>query len=163
MTNILNYPRLVFIFAFTACWLAAILGGFCRVKLRPVEEEERADFGVVQAAALTLLGLLIGFTFSMATGRYEQRKNYEEAEANAVGTEYVRADLLPTADAAKVRVLLKNYLDQRMLYYKVRHEQELPQISAQVARLQTEMWSAVAILGVAQPTPVRALSVAGMN
>ena len=36
----------------------------------------------------------------MAISCYQQRKNYEEAEANAIGTEYVRADLLPTADAA---------------------------------------------------------------
>jgi hypothetical protein len=57
-----------------------------------------------------LLGLIIGFSFSMATSRYDQRKNYEEAEANAIGTEYVRADLLPAADAATVRTLLRKYL-----------------------------------------------------
>ena len=43
----------------------------------------------------------------MAISRYDQRKNYEEAEANAIGTEYVRADLLPGPDAAKVRALLR--------------------------------------------------------
>jgi hypothetical protein len=63
----------------------------------------REDFGVIQSATLTLLGLIIGFTFSMAIGRYEQCKNYEEAEANAIGTEYVRADRLPGAAAACVR------------------------------------------------------------
>jgi hypothetical protein len=42
----------------------------------------------------------------MAVNRYDQRKNYEEAEANAIGTEYVRPDLLPTAAAARVRSLL---------------------------------------------------------
>ena len=57
------------------------------------------------------MGLLIGFTFSMAVSRYDQRKNHEEAEANAIGTEYVRADLLPIADAARARDLLRNYLD----------------------------------------------------
>src|SRR5882762_8552081 len=141
MTNILNYPRLVFIFAFTACWLAALLGGFCRVKLRPLEEDEREDFGVVQAAALTLLGLLIGFTFSMATGRYEQRKNYEEAEANAIGTEYVRTDLLPAADAAKVRDLLRKYLDQRVLFYTTRSTQQILQSDIYTAQLQNDLWS----------------------
>jgi hypothetical protein len=45
-------------------------------------------------ASLTLPALIIGFSFSMAVTRYEQRKNYEEAEANAIGTEFVRADLL---------------------------------------------------------------------
>jgi hypothetical protein len=43
---------------------------------------------------LTLLALIIGFSFSMAVSRYDQRKSYEEAEANAIGTEYARADLL---------------------------------------------------------------------
>ena len=52
-------------------------------------------FGIILAATLTLLGLVIGFTFSMAINRYNLRKNYEEAEANAIGTEFLRADLLP--------------------------------------------------------------------
>ena len=62
------------------------------------------------AATLTLLGLIIGFSFSMATSRYDLRKNYEETEANAIGTEYLRADLLPQADAARTRALLRQYL-----------------------------------------------------
>ena len=86
-------------------WLAAQYGASLR-RRRPLKDEEREDFGVVQAATLTLLGLIIGFSFSMAIGRYDQRKNYEEAEANAIGTEYVRAGLLPAADAAKVRAQL---------------------------------------------------------
>ena len=52
-------------------------------------------------ASLTLLALIIGFSFSMAVSRYDQRKNYEEEEANAIGTEYVRVDLLPAEDAGQ--------------------------------------------------------------
>jgi hypothetical protein len=55
-----------------------------------------------------LLALIIGFSFSIAIDRYEQRRDYEEAEAKAIGTEYVRADFLASTDAAKVRVLLRN-------------------------------------------------------
>jgi hypothetical protein len=95
---------------------------------------------VIQGATLTLLGLIIGFTFSMALGRYDQRKNYEEDEANAIGTEYVRADLLPAADAAKVRAPLLRYLDQRVLFYPTRDERRLRQIDADTARLQAELW-----------------------
>ena len=62
-------------------------------------------------ATLTLLALIIGFTFSMAVSRYDLRKNYEEAEANAIGTELLRADLLPADDAANTRRLLRGYLD----------------------------------------------------
>src|SRR5215469_1575668 len=48
---------------------------------------------------LTLLELIIGFTFSMVVGRYDQRRRNEEEEANAIGTAYVRADLVPALDA----------------------------------------------------------------
>jgi hypothetical protein len=89
-------------------WLAANLRASFGQRLRPLKEEEREGVGVVQAAILTLLGLLIGFTFSMAVSRYDQRKNYEKEEANAIGTEYVRADLLPVADGARVRDLMRN-------------------------------------------------------
>jgi hypothetical protein len=99
----------------------------------------------------------------MALNRYDQRKNYEEEEANAIGTEYTRASLLPATDAAKVRALLLAYLDQRIAFYETRDGQELSQINAQTAKLQAELWSAVQVPAVAQPNPVVALAVEGMN
>jgi hypothetical protein len=53
------------------------------------------DFGVVQAATLTLLGRITGFSFLMAISRYDLRKTYEEAEANAIDMEYIRAGWCP--------------------------------------------------------------------
>jgi hypothetical protein len=75
----------------------------------------------------------------------------------------VRADLLPDKDAAKVRALLTNYLDQRISFYKTRDEQKIRQINAHTAQLQTELWSAVQGPAAAQPTPMVALAVSGMN
>ena len=122
---------------------------------RNVEQEVRQELGIILAATLTLLGLIIGFTFSMALSRYDQRMNYEEAEANAIGTEYLRAELLPPADAAKVRALIRSYLDQRILFYTAREEQQLQQVDARTALLQTELWSAVLAPAAAQPNAVR--------
>jgi hypothetical protein len=99
----------------------------------------------------------------MAISRYDQRKNYEEAEANAIGTEYVRSDLLPAADAARVRGLLTAYLNQRILFYESRDGRQLRQINASTAQLQTAMWAAVQLPAVAKPTPLAALAVSGMN
>ncbi len=104
--------------------LSAWFGAGLLRRRRPLEGAALDDFRVVQGAILTLLALIIGFTFSMAIGRYDQRKNLEEAEANAIGTEYVRADLLPAADAAKVRTLLRRYTDERILFYTTRDFQE---------------------------------------
>jgi len=163
MNTIVDFPRLVFASSFIALWLSALAGAFFRKRLRPLDDDSREDFGVVQNASLTLLGLLIGFTFSMAINRYEQRKICEEAEASAIGTEYVRATLWPGADAAGVRELLRNYLVQRTLFYTTSDRQQLRQIDINTAHLQDEMWSAVQTRAVAQPTPIAALAVSGMN
>jgi hypothetical protein len=161
--NYLRYPFLVLALSLVVLWLSARIGVFFRKRRRNLEEDEREDFGVIVAAALTLLGLIIGFSFSMAVSRYDQRKNYEEAEANAIGTEYVRADLLPAGDAARVHGLLRSYLDQRVLFYKSRDERQLRQIDASTAQLEADLWSAVRAPASAQPTPMVALAVWGMN
>ena len=163
MINPLDYPLLVFAFSFVVLWLAERLGATLLRRPRTPPEDNREDLGIVLAASLTLLGLIIGFTFSMGVSRYDQRKNLEEAEANAIGTEYLRADLLPAADAAKVRALLKSYLDQRMAFYTTRDEQQIRQINARTTQLQDALWIAVAVPAAAQPTPVMALVVSGMN
>jgi len=128
-----------------------------------MEAEEREDFGVILAAALTLLGLIIGFTFSMAITRYDLRKNYEEAEANAIGTEYVRADLLPAANAVKVRSMLKSYLDQRVLFYQTRDSEELWRVNATTEQLQAQLWDQVKTSAETNLSAVNALTVSGMN
>ena len=157
------HPLLVFALTLVALWLSAQIGAALRRARLSADEELREDFGVILAGTLTLLGLVIGFTFSMAVDRYDQRKNYEEAEANAIGTEFMRADLLPAADAAKLRALLKDYLDQRILFYVNLGEAELQQINARTDRLQSELWASVRAPAAAQPTPIVALAVAGMN
>ncbi len=160
--SILNRPLIICVVTFFLLWFAAWLGG--RLGWwRDLSEEARSDFGVVQAATLTLLGLIIGFSFSMATGRYDLRKTYEEAEANAIGTEYVRADLLPEADATQVRALLRQYTDLRIRFYSTRSREDLQQINTETTKVQDQLWRAASQSADAAPTPVRALAVAGMN
>ena len=119
VSKLVDFPLILFAVSLVALWLSAQAGDFLRKTVRPLkEEDEREDFSTVLSAALTLLALILAFSFSMAITRYDLRKNYEEAEANAIGTEYVRAELLPAPDAAKVRELLRRYLDQRVLFIK---------------------------------------------
>jgi hypothetical protein len=107
--------------------------------------------------------LIIGFSFSMATNRYDQRKNFEEGEANAIGTEILRADLLLPADAANVRKLLGEYLDQRILFYLNKDDSRRMRIDERTSQLQADLWSAVRGQATASSTPVAALALAGMN
>ena len=102
----MDYPFLVLVLTFFVLWLSEQIGASFLGRRAELEDGIREDFGHILTGTLTLLALLIGFIFLMATTRYDQRKNYEEEEANAIGTEYARAGLLPAADAAKVRALL---------------------------------------------------------
>jgi hypothetical protein len=75
----------------------------------------------------------------------------------------VRADLLPPATAAQLRDLLIQYTRQRILFYEVSDAAQLAQIAHARAALQNQLWQAVTAPALANPTPVSALAVAGMN
>jgi hypothetical protein len=162
MIDITDYPTLLLLVTSPILWLAARFG--VRLSRRfPLDDDMRQDFNTLQAAALTLLGLIVAFSFSLAAERYDQRKNLEEAEANAIGTEYLRAALLPPADAAKLRSLLKNYLNHRIQYYTAFRDSETRDINKQTAKLQEELWAVVLGPAATTPTPIVALVVTGMN
>jgi hypothetical protein len=163
MNALVRSPYLVSAFCFFVMWLSARIGASFRNKNVKMEDDARDDLDLIITSTLTLLGLIIGFSFSMAISRYDLRKTCEEAEANAIGTEYVRAGLLPAADAVKVRALLKAYLDQRVRFYTSRGGDDVQRINAKTAQLQNELWAAVQAPAMAQQTPVIALALSGMN
>jgi uncharacterized membrane protein len=161
MIFLLNHPLVFFVITLALLWIVSQIGAYFRKQSLDKGMDE-GHFDLTLGATLTLLGLMIGFTFAMAVSRYDQRKNYEEQEANAIGTEYVRLDALSAANAAELRVLLRDYLDQRLLYYSGR-DSELRQARAKTSQLQSELWSEVTPSVTAQPNPVSALVLSGMN
>jgi len=163
MFVLFDRPAVMFVVLLPAFWGLARLGALFHARRREQHPDVHEDLTFILGAALTLLGLIVGFTFSMAVSRYDQRKNLEEQEANAIGTEYARTDLLPSEDAARVRALLRSYTEQRLLNYKSRDYAQIKQIDADTARLQNQMWAAVVKPTQAQPTPLMALAVSGMN
>jgi hypothetical protein len=163
MAQLVNRPILWALMTFLVLLAAAWAGVAFRAWKGEVSEEERADFGLILTSTLTLLGLIIGFTFSMAISRYDQRKNYEEEEANAIGTEYVRADLMPEPNATKVRELLKTYLALRISFYETRGRENIEKVNERTLQLQSELWKQVTVPALADKTAVTGLTVSGMN
>jgi hypothetical protein len=143
--------------------LSVLVGAAAKRRGLRAETHDESDLGLVINASLTLLALIIGFSFSMAISRYDQRKSFEEEEANSIGTEYLRLDLLPGGAAGPLRPLMRQYLDQRILYYTVRDQERLAKIADDTTLLQNQMWGGVQRSAAAQPTPTVALAVAGMN
>lgn len=132
-------------------------------KYRTKDTETSSDLGIIQTATLTLLALIIGFTFSMAIARYDLRQTYEEAEANAIGTEFLRADLLPSKTAESIKGLLNQYLDQRILFYSKQDQETAKQITQRTMAIENAMWSEILPVARTQPTPPITLAVSGMN
>ena len=98
-----------------ALMVIAMEGGFrigCRRQVRAEEAVRQAN--AVLASMLGLLALLLAFTFSAALQRYEDRSQTVVAEANAIGTTYLRAQLLPAEVRDEARALLREYLDVRI-------------------------------------------------
>jgi len=101
-----------------------------------------AGSGSLEGAVFALLGLLIAFTFSGALSRFDERRAQVVAEANAIGTAYLRLDLLPTAAQPPLRATFRDYVDTRLATYR-----KLPDLEAargELARsqkLQGDIWT----------------------
>ncbi len=105
-------------------------------------EKAMAGQGVVDGALFALLGLLIAFTFSGGTSRFDSRRQLIAQEANDIGTAYLRLDLLPQGAQPALRELFRSYLDSRLMVYR-----KLPDLAAARAELahseefQREIWT----------------------
>ena len=99
--------------------LATLAGYLSGRYLRKHQETLREPFGVLQAALLGLVGLILAFGLSLALGRYEDRRAASVDEANTIGTTYLRAQLIPEPARSRSLVLLRRYTD---LALRVSHE-----------------------------------------
>ncbi|QSN63041.1 hypothetical protein [Caballeronia sp. M1242] len=163
MASLVDHPAILFVVLLAVFIVSIALGVFVLRRIAPLREDERDDFNIVQGATLTLLALLIGFSMSMAVSRYDQRKTLEEAEANAIGTEYVRADLADPHIGAMMRAALIRYARLRLTEFQTRDRDARSRLDAETAAVQSELWQLAAQVAKAQPTPIGSLVVAGMN
>ena len=96
--------------------LLAVEGGFLFGKWRQRRgaHERETPVGEIVAAVLGLLAFLLTFTFGMAAARFDTRRELVLEEANAIGTTYLRAALVPEPQRTEIRTLLRDYVDLRL-------------------------------------------------
>ncbi len=102
--------------ATVAVVLLAVEGGFRlgQYRRRRSEQEDKPPVGEMVAATLALLAFMLAFTFGLAASRFDVRRGLVIDEANAIGTTYLRAGLLPEPHRSDVRSLLREYVDVRL-------------------------------------------------
>jgi len=122
--------------------------------------------GAAEGAVFGLLGLLIAFTFSGAASRFEGRRHLVTDEANAIGTAYLRVDLLPADAQPEIKGLFRRYLDARSATYQNVDDRAATNAKlAEGAALQGEIWtkSLTASLRPGAPTQAAMLLLPALN
>ncbi len=120
-----------------------------RARRRRTEHPDQ--LATIQAAMLGLLALLLGFSFALAAGRFSDRTKLIVEEANAIGTAWLRCDLLPAEQRQELRALLSRYTAQRIAFYDAQDEKTQVAAAAESEALQSRMWGMVSAAGRSSP------------
>src|SRR5271154_5574178 len=167
LPNVLSFSLLAL--ALFAAVLACLEIGWRIRRRRRHEEHPDADSGLsaIDGAVYGLMGLLIAFTFTGAAARFEVRRELITKETNAIGTAWLRLDLLPAATQPAIRADFRNYVDSRIKTYHLVQSGDIPGGTAELARsngLQTGIWKeAVAACQQQSSAAVTSLMMSSLN
>ena len=125
------------------------------------EEEKESLVGGMVAATLGLLAFMLAFTFSLAGSRFEDRRQVVLSEANAIGTTYLRAAMLPEPMRTEVRNLLREYVDVRL--NAVQQPGQLAQSLSKSEELHERLWAQAVAATEKDRSPITGLFVASLN
>lgn len=109
---------------------------------RPAADSDDGEQGIVASAVMGLLALLIAFTLAMAIDRFDTRRGNVLNEANAIGTTYLRAQLLDEPHRARLSRLLLAYTETRLALAAAPRGPEQAELLATSDRLIVQLWSA---------------------
>ncbi len=129
-------------------------------------EGSSSGLGALEGAVFGLMGLLLAFTFSGAATRFDGRREMIGREANAIGTAYLRIDLLPAAAQPALRQDFRDYLDLRLRIFRVvrKDYKAALQDFAESTNLQTKIWNEAVAACQQQSSPaVTTLVLSSMN
>lgn len=134
--------------------ILAIEIGYClgltnRIKSDTAKEQ----VNTIQSSLLGILALMLGFTFSLALNRFDTRSNAVVNEANAIGTAYLRADLLPEPNRNQMQQLLKDYLKLRVMAgsFALDNQDERDPLLKKATQLQEQIWQETMLASLKEP------------
>jgi hypothetical protein len=140
----------------------SVEGGYrlARYRQRRSGEEKQEPVGSMVGATLGLLAFMLAFTFGLAGSRFDDRRQVILAEANAIGTAYLRAELLPQPIGAEVRNLLREYVDARL---EATQSERTDQALARSEQLQRRLWAQALAAAEKDQSPITGLFIQSLN
>ena len=135
-----------------------------RGKAREKNSIGDADISLILGGVMTLLALMLGFTFSLSESRFEMRRQLVVDEANAIGTTYLRTRTVPEPDGAEMRELLRKYVALRVEgATSSTITLDLSQIIDRSKKLQDALWARASALARQDQSAVRGLLLQTLN
>lgn len=143
-------------------------------KAAALNSNENTHVGGAVAATMGLLAFMLAFTFSSGASRWDTRKELLLEESNAIGTAFLRADLLPEPHRSRSRQLLADYVDEHLAVSEMRNQltgrnitiqmsELIARYSSEGKRYHEKLWQEAVAAAALQPTPITALYVAAVN
>ena len=159
-------PLLVCLVLMGVLLVAEELGFRLKGKMRPGSDSiEIADIALILGAVMTLLALLLGFTYAMSQARFETRRELVVEEANAIGTTYLRAKALPEPRSSQIQELLRQYLALRVeITIKIDDTPEkIREIDNRSKQLHSLIWSHASALARESPNAITSIFLQALN
>ncbi|BDU16633.1 hypothetical protein [Lysobacter auxotrophicus] len=150
---------------FAGMLVARELGKFLRDRRKlPDADTENDSDAFAMTSVLGLLALLIGFTFSIALSRYESRRELVVKEANAIGTTWLRMQLLDAPERARMEDLLRRYVNTRVAFGEASSPAEEIEQYRRSEAMQNDLWAGlIAAIAPFRDTPRASLLVTTTN
>lgn len=148
--------------------LAALEIGFWLQRVRTAHgssSRDKSDIGLILAGVLTLLALLLGFTYSMSDARFETRRQLVVEEANSIGTTYLRAKTLPEPHSSEVQALLRQYTALRVKTASMTAAtpEKIREADNRTKQIHSLLWSHAVAAAKESPTPITAIFLVSLN
>ena len=128
------------------------------------KSEADKDSGTVRSAVLALLGLLLGFSFAIASARNEARRELLVEEANSIATTARRAELLPQPHDSNVVQLLREYVPLRIeTHREAQFSERFATLRKRAAELHDRLWAEAVAAAAGRPSPITASFISSLN
>ncbi len=142
----MNYSLVLFglaVLFFALLFVAIQIGRRIGIRQDPSEKEpSRPGSAAIEASVFALLGLLVAFTFSGAAERMAERRNFLVQEANAIGTAWLRIDMVSGEDQPVLRDQFRRYVDERINYERnIANRGRRDEIVVKTGLIQQEIWA----------------------
>lgn len=138
-----SIPLWAFFFGTIAIILLSVEAGYTIGKLvaRRSRDEKESPAATMGGAVLGLVAFMLAFTFGIAAGRFDSRKELVRTDANVIGTAWLRADFLPDPERGEMKRLLREYLEDRLTAAESKDFAIVQQAVARSSDLQRRAWA----------------------